>query len=131
MSCKNPSCKKSKCKDCRRIYKREKYQSNPQIYREAKKKARDKLRYRIYQYLQLSACIDCGESNPVVLEFDHIGEKNFDVSRAVNSCFSWTKIYLEIQKCEVRCANCHRIKTARDFGWYSFLKREPEEQEKR
>ena len=64
---------------------------------------------RVAQHLQTHACIDCGEADPIVLEFDHVrGEKVEDVSRMVASGRSWAKIEAEIAKCEVRCANCHR-----------------------
>ena len=60
----------------------------------------------------LSHCIDCGEENPVVLEFDHIrGKKRGNISDMSHQSFSIETIQLEIEKCEVRCANCHRIAT--------------------
>jgi hypothetical protein len=31
---------------------------------------------------------------------------------------SWKTVELEIAKCEVRCANCHARKTARELGNY-------------
>lgn len=33
---------------------------------------------------------------------------------------SWEKVKTEIAKCEIRCANCHAVKTAKQFGWYNF-----------
>jgi hypothetical protein len=34
------------------------------------------------------------------------------------SGYGWNRILAEIAKCQVRCANCHRRKTARDFKWF-------------
>jgi hypothetical protein len=62
--------------------------------------------------------VDCGETDPVVLEFDHVRDKLKDIGYMVTVGFSWSAIQLEIEKCEVRCANCHRRKTARVQGIY-------------
>ena len=60
----------------------------------------------------LSHCIDCGNDNDVVLEFDHVrGEKRANVSDMAHQSYSVESLQLEIEKCEVRCANCHRIQT--------------------
>ena len=60
----------------------------------------------------LFSCIDCGESNPLVLDFDHVkGEKVNNISDMVGQSYSIESIKNEMRKCEVRCANCHRIKT--------------------
>jgi len=57
-------------------------------------------------------CVDCGESNPIVLEFDHvIGDKVGNVSDMCRKSYSTSTIKNEIRKCEIRCANCHRKKT--------------------
>ncbi|KKL20663.1 hypothetical protein LCGC14_2453200 [marine sediment metagenome] len=58
-----------------------------------------------------SGCVDCGyDGHTAALDFDHVrGEKIKDVSRMVTG--SREKLMAEIAKCEVRCANCHRIKT--------------------
>jgi|TARA_B100001939_G_scaffold89223_1_gene76479 hypothetical protein len=59
-----------------------------------------------------SGCVDCGESNPLVLDFDHVrGEKVGNVSDLARQAYSIKKIQKEIEKCEIRCANCHRIVT--------------------
>lgn len=60
---------------------------------------------------EASGCTDCGESNPIVLDFDHLKNKKYNISRMVHDGFSWKAIKKEIEKCEVVCANCHRIRT--------------------
>lgn len=70
---------------------------------------------RMIEYLGRHPCSDCGESDPRVLDFDHLPmqAKRFEISRAVNaSTRSWAAILREIAKCEVVCANCHRRRTA-------------------
>ena len=61
---------------------------------------------------EISECIDCGESNPLVLDFDHVkGDKILAISDMSNKAYCIDKISKEMDKCEVRCANCHRIIT--------------------
>ena len=73
--------------------------------------------------------MDCGESDPVVLEFDHVtDDKRNSVANYVRSGRSWNLIFNEVQKCEVRCANCHRRVTARRNGnWKKFIWGQQEE----
>lgn len=70
-------------------------------------------RRRIAQYLAAHPCVDCGEADPIVLEFDHLRDKRMDVSRMESTGWRWAAIVEEIEKCEVRCANCHRRETHR------------------
>lgn len=117
------------CKQCHNAYVREQWYTKPENRKKqiaASKKTNDRNRsanrQRIWDYLLKHPCIDCGETNPVVLEFDHIDRKTKkkDISRMTSS-YGWPPIEKEINKCEVRCANCHRIKTAKDLGWYLWL----------
>jgi phage/plasmid primase-like uncharacterized protein len=63
----------------------------------------------VKEYLSNHPCVDCGETDTVVLDFDHIrGKKICDVSRMVGRGLRLWKIKDEIAKCEVRCANDHR-----------------------
>ena len=57
--------------------------------------------------------MDCKNSFPTqVMEFDHVrGVKTGNVSEMVIKCFSFKTIREEIEKCELVCANCHRIRT--------------------
>lgn len=58
-------------------------------------------------------CVDCGyNAHPAALQFDHVrGVKVAAVARLVHS--AWPTILEEIAKCDVRCANCHAVATAR------------------
>lgn len=63
------------------------------------------------EYLMEHPCVDCAETDADVLEFDHLRDKRMDVTRMVAAGYSRKLILSEIDKCEVRCANCHRRKT--------------------
>jgi hypothetical protein len=77
----------------------------------------------IWDYLKNHPCVDCGESDPVVLEFDHQGEKRMAISEVGRRNPSLETIQKEIDKCEVRCANCHRKRTAVQLDWYKDIVR--------
>src|SRR5713101_3507910 len=69
-------------------------------------------RTKLFAYLSQHPCVDCGETDAHVLEFDHVkGKKSNNISKMVMDGYSWSTIETEIAKCEVRCANCHRIST--------------------
>ena len=61
------------------------------------------------EYKKGHPCVDCGEVDPIVLDFDHITDnKKMCIARLVGGGFSLQLIKEEIGKCEVRCSNCHR-----------------------
>jgi hypothetical protein len=107
------------CKPCKRNYDNNHYKANPNrssyIRENQKERQKETDRY-ISEYLSKNPCIDCGEDDIVVLEFDHVrGEKRESISILKRS--SLKAVIEEIKKCEVRCANCHRRKTAKQFNW--------------
>jgi hypothetical protein len=57
-------------------------------------------------------CLDCNNIDRRVLQFDHVrGIKLFNINRGVNDRnISLKKFLVEIDKCEVVCANCHSIR---------------------
>lgn len=84
-----------------------------------KRKRVEKRRLKVYYHLVKNPCVDCGETNVVVLEFDHVRGKKFKgVSYLLDQDYSWGKIQDEIDKCDVRCANCHRLRTAHKNGYW-------------
>ena len=77
---------------------------------------RKKIRAWLHEYLKNNPCVDCGESDPVVLEFDHQRDKLFAIGDAPRKTTSIKVVAAEVAKCEVRCANCHRKKTYTERG---------------
>lgn len=79
----------------------------------AQKRHRLKVRAKLFDFLSTQSCIDCGERDPVVLEFDHRDQKKkFKiVAKMLSGHYSWQSVKREIEKCDIRCANCHRRKT--------------------
>src|SRR6266446_5501601 len=106
----------SYCRDCTREQVRLHYYSNQHYYvrKAIQRKSRviTEQREWVLSYLELHPCVDCGEADPRCLDFDHVrGKKRCDVSRMLGN-YGWEVIEKEIGKCEVRCANCHRKRTA-------------------
>lgn len=112
----------SRCRACVNAAHKQRYMSRPQHYRERlrgfNKKLKDDKAERVFNYLREHPCVDCGESDPVVLEFDHrdLATKRLAIAQMIERRYSWQAIIVEIGKCDVRCANCHRRKTSRQFG---------------
>lgn len=84
-----------------------------------KEEKRHEARKFIFAFLSGAACIDCGCNNILVLQFDHVrGAKKTEVSELVALGYPIETIKLEIEKCEIRCANCHTIRTkTQDNSW--------------
>lgn len=59
-------------------------------------------------------CIDCGYNKCIeALEFDHTGHSKKEFTISGNHCISWDRLKVELDKCELRCANCHRERHAK------------------
>ena len=107
------------CRGCQSIYFRKHYEKNRQVYIE--RNARTKRRILeerwdlLVEFLAKHGCVDCGETDVMVLEFDHLSDKEFDISVGMRKR-GWSAVLEEIEKCEVVCGNCHRRRTARRAG---------------
>lgn len=114
------------CKDCCNAKHRAYYQSNKsrmrkQMYTRNRARLAEN-QEKVFNYLLEHPCVDCGHIEPCVTEFDHRNpaEKKGNVSKLLHDGYAWSIVYQEIQKCDVRCANCHRRKTARDQKWFTW-----------
>lgn len=115
--------RQSICSECHSYVAKKYYKNNKKNHaknvRELKQKKVSFLKDVLREYLIRHPCVDCRERDPNVLEFDHINKdkKTKAVSKMVGCAYPWEKILKEIEKCEVRCANCHRRRTLKQFGW--------------
>lgn len=123
--------RRSICKSCCSAHKKEHYRKNKdrckaQI-REYKQGSRLEVREKTFEHLRENPCVDCGESDILVLEFDHVrGLKKYNICDMMRGSFSWKSVQKEIEKCEVVCANCHKRRTAKRFGsWRLFWPSDP------
>lgn len=57
-------------------------------------------------------CLDCARRFPAcAMDFDHVGAKRMAVSAMVRMKPTVSSLMREIAKCELVCANCHRVRT--------------------
>lgn len=112
------------CRACQSAYRKDHYQKNRSRYIEKAHRwngeQRLKLEQFIAEWLLTHPCVDCGTDDIVVLEFDHISDKTLEISQMFRSGYSVEAVLQEIGKCVVRCANCHRKKTARERNDWRF-----------
>ncbi len=105
---------RSECIICRKEYNVKYYIKNVIIY-----KSRSKLNNKIYKkklkkwFFNLKSnlkCIKCGENHPGCLDFHHRNkdDKVSTISDMITNRDSIENITIEIAKCDVLCANCHR-----------------------
>jgi hypothetical protein len=113
------------CIDCNKAYNKEHYKANRQSYIDKAKVYRDAFGRKptpqelyLYEVKCNAKCADCGESDPIVLTFDHRDRslKSFTIASGKSKTIE--EIKLEIEKCDIRCFNCHAKITAKQFNWY-------------
>jgi ribosomal protein L35 len=89
------------------------YYRNKEQYLARNRKKRATLSDFLHKYKEFKGCGDCGAKFPYyVLDFDHRDptQKVFEPARLARQG-SWDKMLEEIAKCDVVCANCHRVRT--------------------
>ena len=104
------------CKRCKAVYNKSWYERNKAAHiRNVSKNTREQYARvnELLTRLKSEPCADCGQRfPPVAMDFDHVrGKKRAIVSQL--RAHSIPTIMKEIAKCDLVCANCHRIRTAR------------------
>jgi hypothetical protein len=87
------------------------YQKNKEKAKDAVYRRREELWKWFKEYKLGLACIQCGENHPATLDFHHRDPDNKEatINRMLTNGRSKKAILQEIEKCDVLCANCHRI----------------------
>ncbi len=110
------------CRNCQSEHQKQWYEKHKDTHKKnvlaRKVSARQEARQFVLEYLSMHPCVQCGESDPMVLEFHHLGGKEKEISFMITGGYPIAKIQSEIVKCQVLCANCHRRRTVQERGWF-------------
>lgn len=109
------------CKTCKKDYNGSYYERTKQVHNPSRfarnRQARLDATEYVIAYLREHPCADCGETDIVVLDFDHQRDKRMDINSLIKDGYPIATIAAEIEKCEVVCANDHRRRTAKTQSW--------------
>ena len=120
------------CKNCQRKLSRNYYELNKKRCIEViginkRRRALENYIEIVTRYLNVP-CVDCKTVyHPASMVFDHRAGsvkniyKNQGVNHLVRDGYSKKAIKEEIEKCDVRCQNCHFLKTSKDFKHWSEI----------
>lgn len=116
------------CRDCQSEISKSWYKANTNRHnknvRKNSAKYNKRIRKFVAEYLLSHPCVDCGEDDMIILDFDHRDPttKTLDINKMIHNCTrSLESIQHEIAKCDVRCAGCHRRRTAKQFGSWRLV----------
>lgn len=109
------------CRACRSMASKRYRLGHPKRLGIQRRRAYLKHHLRKILYLLDHPCVDCGNPDPLALEFDHVEEKRDSISSMLKNKAAWEAIQKEMAKCEVRCSNCHRRRHLLKLGWPDYL----------
>ena len=100
------------CRQCHAAYGKAHYLANPHRYRASRLSARERAKAFV-KALKSLPCTDCGRSFPFyVMDLDHIpGRGKVAAVSDIVRNYGERQVREEAAKCEVVCANCHRVRT--------------------
>ena len=100
-----------KCRKCMNAYTKMNYDQNTQYYIDKAMRRKKEIKAWVNEMKNIP-CADCGNSfHFSSMDFDHLGDKKFNIATSANKQYPKEKILEEIAKCEVVCSNCHRYRT--------------------
>lgn len=110
--------RQASCKSCQAVYAKKHYALNKKSYKTAAKRSHVAIRERNRRWIHAQkvgrACMDCEREYPAIcMDFDHRAgtDKVATVSQLVLSFAPLATMKKEIEKCDLICSNCHRVRT--------------------
>lgn len=123
----------NRCKSCKKNYSKSHYVTNIEKFKSSHKEWKSNNSHKINEYntkqsekrtqLKMKAieykggkCTDCGISahidNRVIFDFHHKNPTDKEISLSSSSMIGleWDKICEELEKCELLCSNCHKLR---------------------
>ena len=99
----------SLCKVCNSEQAKEYYhkKSLTTIYAGRAKDRKSRIKDALSEIKAAVGCLFCGEKTSVCLDYHHVDQNDKEVTLS-NYSSSVSVLLVEIEKCEVLCANCHR-----------------------
>lgn len=74
---------------------------------------RERARLEVQELKAKNPCSDCGGFfHFSAMDFDHrdAQDKRVEISRIIGRGVCWTTLRAELEKCDLVCANCHRVR---------------------
>ena len=112
-----------KDKEKQKEFQKQHYSNNKTNYRESTRERRK--RNKEYAHSMKVCCKNCGVKDKVCLDFHHLSDKTKSVAQLIRDATTIENLQLEIDKCEVLCANCHKKEHLSEFmtdgsDWKNF-----------
>ena len=110
-----------KDKNKQKEYQQKHHQRTKKKKRKQQNQLKDKRQHFVLEEMQRRGgkCAKCGFSDIRALDWHHLdpNEKVNSISEMVRDRVSMDKLQAELDKCELICANCHRIEEERLGNW--------------
>ena len=117
-------CKPCSCSRSKKYYSENTEKHKAVAYARKVKTVKDNKQSILALFLA-KGCADCGNTDVRVLEFDHLSDKVANVADLLRGGYCWATIQSEIDKCDIVCANCHRIRTYSRMSSYRNMDPKP------
>jgi len=102
------------CTPCQKVYAKQHYEANKSQYFQRNQRTRKRAKAKLMEQKADTPCTDCGQKfHPYIMEFDHLDPSTKISAIGRMNAASGRTFTEELAKCELVCANCHKLRTFR------------------